>query len=271
MLSRARPCLGEVLRPALTVALLGLALGNGCSSLLSSSTTQCTTDVDCVRFSGAACDGRSGLCVPRLVPLGSGGAAQDAGVPRGDRGTGGGPARSCPDLDANGVLDCEESLLSNPDFAAGVVGWKPEPNMMATFDARDAFGFSGSGSIAVTNSAQSTGSDLIMGGAVQCVSTPGMINLTFYGQAFLASQGTGPGTTMGAAFDFYPAGDCYGSSTGATTIMFSDSSVSGWRMLQGTVSQFVGTRSLAVRLVVTKPPAQPATQALFDNILIRPQ
>lgn len=270
MSSRPRPGCRQAPRSHLAVAFLGLLLGHGCSLLLSSSTTQCTTDADCARFPGSACDRKSGLCVPRLVPLGSGGGAQDGGVDRGGRGTGGGPAPTCPDLDSNGVLDCEESLLSNPDFAAGVVGWKAEPNMMATFDARDAFGYAGSGSIAVTNGAQSPGADLIMGGAVQCVPTTGMINLTFYAQAFLVSQGTGPGTTMGAAFDFYPAGDCYGSSTGANTIMFSDASVGGWRMLQGTVSQFVGTRSLAVRLVVTKPPQQPPTQALFDNILLRP-
>jgi hypothetical protein len=45
--------------------------------------------------------------------------------------------------------------------------------------------------------------------------------------------------------------------------------VDAWRLSSGSAKAPAGTRSMAIRLVATKPYAQPPLEALFDNVLVR--
>jgi hypothetical protein len=94
-------------------AVLGVlcAVGSGCTWLLDSDGTQCTTNTDCARF-GAVCDRETSVCKPEVIvslqpatapsfaPPASSSAAPDASTVRGpdaNAGTTGGPGAGLRD------------------------------------------------------------------------------------------------------------------------------------------------------------------------------
>src|SRR5450631_3671925 len=82
-----------------------------------------------------------------------------------------GPTNDCPDLDQNTVLDCTETLVTNPSFDADIKGWSPEASGAISWESLDARGSDASGSIRVENRGTASGPDtgLIYTGATQCV------------------------------------------------------------------------------------------------------
>jgi hypothetical protein len=201
---------------------------------------------------------------------GGDGPSAGGGAPDGPR-SGAITVRECPDLDGNVVLDCKESLIINPDFKTGLDGWTAELNMTQSFASIDGNGNPSSGSIAVTNASQSdTALGSVMGGSKQCVPTAGLTGYDLYLETLFVPSLDGF-TSSGAAFEFYSTMDCSGAANGSFMPPLADSNLSGWRILQGIVSTPGNTRSMLVRLVVLKPFKQAPTQALFDNILLKPR
>lgn len=267
-----------------------------CSLLLDSDEVQCGADVDCARFSNAMCDRVMRLCVARNVtpsPIPTGDAGTDTSVSSADAAlvipadagtqnadsqgtvdrtpdasetqpyTGG----ECPDLNADGILDCKESLVMNPDFRAGLTGWTAELNMRQAFPSMDAMGNPASGSIAVTNANQSdTAVGSTMGGSGQCIPVMGAGTFDLYVQTLVAVDGY---TSSGVVLQFYPSADCSGSLNGSFMPGLADQNISGWRVLQSIITTPAATRSILLRLVVLKPFKQAPTQALFDNVLLK--
>ncbi len=197
------------------------------------------------------------------------GDAADAGAADGVR-TGDLAARECPDLDGNGILDCKESLVTNPDFKAGLVGWTPELNMAQGFSSTDGDGNPASGSIAVTNASQSDATfGSTIGGSEMCLPAGELTRYRLYVQTFFAPGASGL-ASAGAAFRFFATEDCSGLPNGAFMPPLAQSNPSGWRTLQSSVPTPGNTRSMAMRLVVLKPFSLPPAQAQFDNILLKP-
>lgn len=175
------------------------------------------------------------------------------------------PKGECPDLDGNGVLDCRESALMNPDFKTATTGWKAEANASATFSSEDGDGTSGSGAVAVTNAASGDVAGAAMAGVRQCVSTQGGVAYVLHGQMRLEDA---QGATAGISVQLFTSADCVGTVSAAHSTSLHDSQP-GWRPLQSVMMVPQGIRSMAVRLIVVKPFRQAAVTALFDNVLLK--
>ncbi|MBC8132627.1 MAG: hypothetical protein H7X95_06570 [Deltaproteobacteria bacterium] len=284
-------------------SLVVFAAAPSCSLLLNEDAKQCEEDRDCARFPNAVCNRNAGICIARPTFMTStGGAAGTTGFQPADAGQfgssgGGGPGSTggnsgrngfsgasgaqdagvaatggrheCPDLDRNGVLDCKESLVINSDFRTGVEGWTPELDMRQGFASSGSDGLPASGAIAVINASQSdTALGSTMGGAKQCLPATGPTTYDIFLQTLVAPNPDGL-TSSGAAFQFFPLADCSGVPSGTFMLPLADVNLTGWRVLQGRMAIPAGTRSLLVRLVVLKPFKQAATQALFDNVLVK--
>jgi hypothetical protein len=292
--SKRRPPLWPV---ALWCAFAGVV--PACSLLLSSDAIQCRADADCARFPGTICEVGAGICVaappsdagpfamsdavmddagsPAVegalgVEAGGGGAAGADGA-GGEAGTGGRMGLPCPDLDGNGVLDCFESLVTNPDFRTGIAGWTSELGMTQSFrssdGAGDGAGNPASGSLSVTNPIQSdAASGLTMGGSNQCLPASGPPSYDLYLEVAVPG-GADSFVEAGDAVAFFPTSDCTGPAIDSAPPTLVDQTVTGWQVLHDIIRPSPGTVSLLVRLVVAKPFTQAASQAQFDNILFK--
>ncbi len=178
------------------------------------------------------------------------------------------PLGECPDLDHNGVLDCKESLVVNPDFRQSISSWTPELNTAQAFLPVDAEGMPMSGCISITNASQSDTTGLAVGGSWQCVPTLGGASYDYYAEA-LISIDQGPETAAGIAFQFFTTPNCASPMIGAYAPPLVASGGKGWFLIQGLVPTTTGTLSMAVRLVIQKPLRQLPTQVLFDNVLLK--
>jgi len=181
-----------------------------------------------------------------------------------------GPTMSCPDLDQNTVLDCTETLVTNPGFDADVKGWSPEASGAISWDSLDARGSNSSGSIRVENRGTASGPDtgLIYTGATQCVKVQPDHAYVIFAQMY--SRGPGPtpiyGSVVGRVF---ASTDCSG-----TPLHIETSAIQGtfdsWLTLQATVPAVTSAGSMLVELSVGKPTSVTGSAALnFDNVLVR--
>jgi hypothetical protein len=215
---------------------------------------------------GRTTDGAAGGTSIVVSTGGTADAASPDGVRSGDL-----AARECPDLDGNGILDCKESLVTNPDFKVGLAGWTPELNMTQEFSSTDGDGNPASGSIAVTNASRSdTTVGSTIGGSEMCLLAAELTSYSLYMQTFFAPGSSGL-ASAGAAFRFFATADCSGAINGTFMPPLADSNPSGWRVLQSSIPTPGSTRSMSIRVVVLKPFNQAPAQALFDNILIKPR
>jgi hypothetical protein len=73
----------------------------------------------------------------------------------------------------------------------------------------------------------------------------------------------------GVAFTFFGTADCSGPSSGTSSPKLIDQMAPGWQVLEDVVRPPQGTASFLIRLVVVKPFEQSASQAQFDNILLK--
>lgn len=277
-----------------------------CSLVLNDDGKQCQEERDCARFPNAVCNKNAGICIARPFfpdaaagmagfagvggPAGSGGnggaavappvdggpLVLDGGRPTGTGGqvgggggAAGGSVRECPDLDDNGVADCRESLVTNPDFKQGIDGWTPESDMRQYFQVKDGDGNAASGALAVVNASRSDSAPgFTIGGSRQCVTAPGPNTYEMYLQALIGPTAGGM-SSAGATLQFYSAANCAGQPSGAFMPSWIDASTTGWRVMHGVVATPAGTRSILVRLVVVKPMNQAPTEAWFDNMLLK--
>jgi hypothetical protein len=180
-----------------------------------------------------------------------------------------GPTPDCPDLDQNTVLDCNETLVSNPGFASTVKGWSPEASGATTWESLDAWGSNTSGSIRVENRGAATGPDtgLIYTGATQCVKVqPDRAYVIFAQMYARGPMVTCYGSVVGRVF---ASTDCSG-----TPLHIETSPIAGtvnlWLTLRATVPAVTSAGSLLVELSVGKPTSVTGSAVLnFDNVLVR--
>lgn len=223
---------------------------------------------DTAEAGGSAARNPDGAAASDAIGIEAIGRPIDATVP--DVGRSGDLAgRECPDLDGNGILDCKESLVTNPDFKSGFEGWTPEVGMLEGFSPNDGDGNPASGSMIVTNGSRSEAAvGSTMGGSGTCVPVTGLTSYGLYLQTFFPSGAIGS-AFAGVALRFFASEDCSGPLAGTFMPPLAAPDPSGWRVLQSTAQTPGGTRSMLLRLVILKPFDQPPLQALFDNVLLR--
>ena len=199
-----------------------------------------------------------------------GGAGNDSDGALGSGGTGDGHAGrgGCGDLDQNGVEDCVETLLKNSRFDENTSGWEPETYLHQNWDPRDGRGDGDSGALLVsnTNAIDSGAVGLTMVGSRQCLDVLRLRTYKIAAQLFIPS-GQGDGHA-GVNVFLYADPGCTGTFLHAYTPGFV-SVADTWHVVTGEIETSPGTRSMLVRLVVSKPFALPEFEALFDNVLVR--
>jgi hypothetical protein len=211
---------------------------------------------------------------------GGGGAAGNAGE-GGLAGQGGGggdaagaagsptpPAVRCPDLNVNQIPDCDETLLPNALFDTDISGWVPGANAEQRWQATNATGFPGSGSLLLKVNVvvdQSVGS--VLESTSQCVPVQANQGYDLGVQVYIRSgQGTGVG---GLNLLWYSDEGCEsGFLSGAVA---AKETVDRWVPVTMEVAAPPGARSLRLRLAATKPYAQESFEVLFDNVLFLPR
>lgn len=286
------------------MTVLAAVASPSCSILLSDDGKQCHDDRECARFGDVVCNTTAGICIPRPSFGNGGDAGRTTDARPADGGTAAGGAgfardgaslmdgvapshtptspdgsagsaevsgtRECPDLDVNGVLDCKESQVINPDFKYGLTGWTPEPEMNQAFIMSDAGGGQPAGSLAVINgtvSATTVGSTT--GGSKQCVAVRASTRYDLFLEVLATAPPDGT-VSAGAICEFYAGDSCTGTLTGTLMPPRHPGVPAAWRKFQSLVPVPGGTLSMLLRLVVVKPLNQAPTPAQFDNILLKP-
>jgi hypothetical protein len=172
----------------------------------------------------------------------------------------------CGDLNLDSIDDCAQTLVQNSRFDDAVNGWDTEPSTHQVWDATNATGKPGSGSVKVSNTAAmepAVGS--LAAGSHQCVRVSPTTNYDFAARVMLAA-----GETNGQA--------------GVNVWLFDDDACQGnlvignmpiiggiagsWTTLTGRVWVPGGVHSMWVRLVAIKPFAQPSLSVLIDDVLV---
>ena len=204
---------------------------------------------------GAADAGTVGDAGPGVSPIPVGGMACGAA-------TGG----MCPDLDGNGTLDCQETLVMNPGFDTNITSWSAETGVKLSWDAAgDDDGKAGSGALVVQNANVINGSGFTLEGALQCVP------VTAATYDFAAQLSIAPNQGYGAAvlsLLYYASGDCSGGAVGAAV---SDQVTATGVCEELSMSRSVpsGVGSVKVRLTALKPFQQAPFAVEFDNVLFK--
>ncbi|HTQ07780.1 MAG TPA: hypothetical protein VMI54_28190 [Polyangiaceae bacterium] len=188
---------------------------------------------------------------------GSGGSGGSAGMA-----ITGGP---CPDLDGDGVLDCEQSLADNPSFDTDVSGWLSEPNVLLSWSSDDALGHDFSGSLNLLSSLEVDQDGSVMVGAYQCIAVTSSVEYRFIVQASIVEADM----DSSAAFQLLPydGPDCTGNvieTVTAATVQGSD-----WNVIDKKYLTPGMTKSISMRLVSIKPFRKPMLSVRFDNVLVR--
>ena len=248
-----------------TVLICGLS--SGCSACFNlTATTSCPSGA-----AGANGAGGGGGSTGAAGASGAGGSGSTVGGGSGGRGgTAGASAPPCPDLDANGVPDCQETLVQNPGFDSAPTGWKAEPGSSTSWTSQDGRGNVSPGAVAVVNS-DTNPADAPYGtttaGAFQCLTvTPGACYQVDAQASIPSGQAS---VAAGFVLDEHATGDC--SQAPVTSFVSPQiASPGAWQTISGTTTRVpLGVGSVAVRLVAVKPLAQPSAEALFDNVLVR--
>jgi hypothetical protein len=180
-----------------------------------------------------------------------------------------------------------ETLVRNAGFGADTSGWNEEPlSITIGWDAGDATGSDGSGSIAVINSMHGRKDGIAASGGTQCLpAVPGKI----YDMAadVLIPDGQGLGYVpddkkmelgeapyvgrAGLSILFWPNDEC--SITDQSLLPSFQTNlvedVDAWWRVEGAAQAPDGAVSMSVRVLTVKPFQEYNFKALFDNILLR--
>lgn len=197
--------------------------------------------------------------------VGSGGTTSSGGT----TGTGGATGGACPDLNVDGVPDCQETLVGNSTFNSDGTSWTTEYGMLSAWTAgpaADAAGSGTSGGLDVTNPVVADLDGSTMGGVRQCISATAARTYSIFAQIFIPpGQGAGSGAL---SIGYYSTADCTGAASSVlTTGLVTDTN--GWKVTQAAAPAPAGTKSMAVRLVIQKGFRDPTFHAYFDNVLVK--
>jgi hypothetical protein len=174
----------------------------------------------------------------------------------------------CPDLDTDGVSDCQETTVANPDFARDINNWTAQAGATLSWGHEDALssGNSGSALLVATGSMDAPGSTQVTAG--QCIMVSGKQLVIAYANA-LIDEGQDRDGQASLHVAFFDSAGCVGnSSSDFTTPAPLDATAGAWLTIQaGSVSSET-TKSARVELALSKPLQAQSFQAHFDNILL---
>jgi hypothetical protein len=175
----------------------------------------------------------------------------------------------CPDLDTDGVADCQQTEVMNPDFARDVSGWSAQTGATLSWAAKDALSSQNSGSavLSASGAVDAIGSSLVA--ASQCIALSGKQLVIAYGNAFIdAGQDNGGQAMLNVAF--FDATACAGNpSSEFSTPAPVGATLGTWLTIQAGSVCGEGTQSARVELQISKPLQATTFQAHFDNILLK--
>jgi hypothetical protein len=190
----------------------------------------------------------------------SGGSANVQGGTGGGTGEGGSaPNFPCGDLNHDLVDDCTQTLVQNSRFDTATTGWDAEPPLTETWNANNASGKPGSGSLALNH----TGTGGTMLGAHQCIPA---IEYATYDVAARVMLSAGDGKAGVNVFLFEDSA-CQGNLVVGKT-PFEGGVLGQWTEKRGTLWIPAGVHSMYVRLFADKPSNQETLSVLIDDVLI---
>ena len=206
---------------------------------------------------------------PSAGGAGASGASAAGGASAGSSGHAGATFESpCGDLNQNSVDDCAETLVQNSRFDSAASDWNPEPSLTQAWDAKNATGKPGSGSLMLSNTIVENATGLVMVGSRQCIPVLPTTSYDFAARVMLNA-----GETAGQAglnVYLYDDAACKGnivpSGTGDTS--FLGGTAGAWSVVHGTLWVPGGVHSMHVRLVTNKPFAKPSFTAFIDDVLV---
>lgn len=201
---------------------------------------------------------------------GSSGESGNAGTSAsgGSSGEDGGPPTRCPDLDFNGVLDCEETLVPNGNFESMALPWIAETEVVADWEDSDAHDVMDSGSLGVENQKNVDMAGPTMLGVRWCVSVNGSSVYRFAVEAMVPEEAEN--AQAGIQLIFHDGPLCTGNQPDLpkTSLSFITSG-QGWRVAEITQLMAAEVKSVVVKLVSMKPFRDPPSRVFFDNILVK--
>jgi hypothetical protein len=205
---------------------------------------------------GARSQGGAGGVSAQGGSAGSGGSSAE----------GGGPPTRCPDLDVNGVLDCDETLAINPTFDSDVLPWIGETGIVLDLHETDAHGVTGSGALSVENQTDvdQSGSSLLA--ARQCISVLGNTIYDFAVEVAVPAESVN--AQGGMIMFFYDGPACTGN-LADNPVISTFVSASDWTVAQKTYLTPMSAESVMLRLVSQKMFRDPPTKVFYDNVLVR--
>lgn len=190
-----------------------------------------------------------------------------AGADPGSGGNAGaGEPERCPDLDENGVLDCDESVVKNPSFDRDVQGWLNDVEMELEWEDRDATGQEASGALGATSSYQDDRDGGRLLGARQCVPIVGGDVYEFAAQVNVPEDAGK--TYAGLEMQVYDGPSCSGTPLDKKQSETLFGAGPDWGVAALTYLTPTSGKSVMVRLLWIKPYRQDPVTVLFDNVLV---
>ncbi|HEX2673400.1 MAG TPA: matrixin family metalloprotease, partial [Polyangiaceae bacterium] len=198
-------------------------------------------------------------------------AGETGGRPGQDVDASTGPAMidGCIDLDEDGIADCDETLVQNATFDTDVDAWHADGAAELTWDERNAADDlpSGSALLEATGSAAPGAQGSATQSASQCSKVTGKRLVTVYANAFVDSDRAGQARVD---VQFFDTDSCTGGySSNFVTPQPLDAENGQWLALKAGSVSGVNTRSVLVRLVVSRPLDEASVRARFDNVLLK--
>jgi hypothetical protein len=167
----------------------------------------------------------------------------------------------CGDLNHDLIDDCSQTLVQNSRFDSSLSNWDAEPSLTVTWDASNASGKPGSGSLSLVHN----GAGGTMIGARQCI--PVTADTTYDVAARVMLAAGQPGGTGAVNVYLFDDGACQGNIiTGKTPIEGGEAGK--WLDLLGSLWVPGSAHSMYVRLVANKPLNQPSLTVLIDDVLV---
>jgi hypothetical protein len=266
--SARRPnCLGLLMLGALAVFALRRRRRLVAASLTTAALAGCSLDSRQLQY-GADAGEQGGASSPAPPDTnrdqGEGGAAgqPDFGPPTID---------GCLDLDEDRVADCHETLIQNATFKTDVDAWHADAEAELSWDERNAANDlpSGSARLNATGTATPDAQGVAQRSASQCLEVTGRQLLTVYANALVDSDQPSAGLAQVDVL-FFDTANCAGAYlSNFSTPQPLEALAGEWLALKAGAVSGPNTKSVLVRLVVSRPLDADSFQANFDNVLLK--
>jgi len=181
----------------------------------------------------------------------------------------------CVDLDRNGTGDCKETLLENADFESDVGDWTPDMDTSLEWDEHDAWGPAGRSGSALVSSIgviDANSDNSVLRAAGQCLPAGSMQLVTAYANAYVESGQDPTGRAQIVIF-FFDGEDCTGAFTNSFTTPqpLGTDGVETWLELKAGSVTTLATKSMRVKLSLSRAYKAESFRARFDNVLVKVQ